>query len=394
MLPVKLPENIDLKVKGNPLDSQKDWKEITINGKKMIRETDTLDTFVCSSWYFLRFCSPHENNHGFKEDDINYWMPVDQYIGGVEHAILHLLYSRFFMKAISYNNKNFNLEEPFNGLFTQGMVCHETYKDQDNNWVSPEEIENIDGIKYLKSDKSKVIKVGPSESMSKSKKNTIDPENIISNYGADAARLFILSDSPPEKDVQWSEEGIVSAFKFLQKLWNLNTKILEEINKNHKKDEDEEIKKFTNKLIKKITENLENFSYNKIVANIHEMHSFLSKQIERNYTKKTLLENYNNILIIISPVIPHFANECLEIISSKNNNKWPVFDQKIVEDENVTIAVQINGKKRGLLNLKKDSDQKEILSLIKKDEKLSKYIESKEIKKQIFVKNKIMNFII
>ena len=235
MLPVKLPEKIDLKVKGNPLDSQKNWKEIIIDGKKMIRETDTLDTFVCSSWYFLRFCSPHEKDYGFNEDDINYWMPVDQYIGGVEHAILHLLYSRFFMRAISHDNKNFNLEEPFNGLFTQGMVCHETYKDPDNNWVSPEEIETIDGKKYLKNDNSKEIKIGPSESMSKSKKNTIDPEKIILNYGADAARLFILSDSPPEKDVQWSEEGIASSFKFVQKLWNLNSKILEEIKKNHKK---------------------------------------------------------------------------------------------------------------------------------------------------------------
>ena len=203
MLPVKLPENIDLKVKGNPLDAQEDWKQIIIDGKKMTRETDTLDTFVCSSWYFLRFCSPKENTYGFRQDDINYWMPVDQYIGGVEHAILHLLYSRFFMRAISYENKNFNLEEPFDGLFTQGMVCHETYKDPDNNWVSPDEIDTIDGKKYLKKDNSKLVSVGPSESMSKSKKNTIDPENIISNYGADAARLFILSDSPPEKDVQW-----------------------------------------------------------------------------------------------------------------------------------------------------------------------------------------------
>ena len=394
MLPVKLPENIDLQVKGNPLDSQKDWKEITINGKKMIRETDTLDTFVCSSWYFLRFCSPHENNHGFKDEDINYWMPVDQYIGGVEHAILHLLYSRFFMRAISHDNKNFNLEEPFNGLFTQGMVCHETYKDPDNNWVSPDEIETVDGKKFLKNDKSKIIKVGPSESMSKSKKNTIDPENIILNYGADAARLFILSDSPPEKDVQWSEEGIVSSFKFVQKLWNLNSKILEKIKKNHKEDKDEEIKKFTNKFIKKVTENLENFSYNKIVANLHEMYSFISKQIENNYTKKTLLESYNNILILMSPVMPHFANECLEILKSENKNKWPIYDEKFIEDENINIVIQINGRKRGLLNLKKDTDEKELLSLIKKDEKLNKYIESKEIKKQIFVKNKIMNLII
>ena len=157
---------------------------------------------------FLRFCSPKEKNYGFKKDEIDYWMPVDQYIGGVEHAILHLLYSRFFMQALAYKNKDFNILEPFDGLFTQGMVCHETYKDPQNNWVSPDEIETIGDKKYLKRDKSKVITVGPSESMSKSKKNTIDPENIISNYGADAARLFILSDSPPEKDVQWSEEEL------------------------------------------------------------------------------------------------------------------------------------------------------------------------------------------
>ena len=170
MLPVKLPQNIDLNVKGNPLDHQKNWKEVTIDGKKLVRETDTLDTFVCSSWYFLRFCSPAESDYGFKEEDIKYWMPVDQYIGGVEHAILHLLYSRFFMRAISQDNKKINIEEPFDGLFTQGMVCHETYKDHNNNWVSPEEIETIDGKKYLKADKTKLVKVGASESMSKSKK--------------------------------------------------------------------------------------------------------------------------------------------------------------------------------------------------------------------------------
>ena len=204
-LPVKLPEKVDLNVKGNPLDYQTEWKQIEINGEKMIRETDTLDTFVCSSWYYLRFCSPNNSNYGFNQEEIDYWMPVDQYIGGIEHAILHLLYSRFFMRALSYDNEKLNLSEPFDGLFTQGMVCHETYKDPDNNWVSPDEIEVINGKKYLKKDNTKLINVGPSESMSKSKRNTVDPENIIKNYGADAARLFILSDSPPEKDVQWSE---------------------------------------------------------------------------------------------------------------------------------------------------------------------------------------------
>ncbi len=224
-LPVKLPENINLNEKGNPLNSKNDWKNIDINGKKFLRETDTLDTFVCSSWYYLRFCSPKETTYGFNQDEIDYWMPVDQYIGGVEHAILHLLYSRFFMKALGFKNNTFKIDEPFTGLFTQGMVCHETYKDQNNNWISPEEIEMIDNDYYKKGDSSLKITIGPSESMSKSKKNVIDPENIMNNYGADAVRLFILSDSPPEKDVQWSEQGMVASYKFLHKLWILHNKI-------------------------------------------------------------------------------------------------------------------------------------------------------------------------
>ena len=392
MLPVKLPENIDLNVKGNPLDNQKDWKEIEIDGKKYKRETDTLDTFVCSSWYYLRFCSPKEESYGFNKEEIDYWLPVDQYIGGVEHAILHLLYSRFFMRAISYENKNFDIKEPFNGLFTQGMVCHETYKDKNNNWVSPEDIETIEGKKFLKKDKSKIT-VGPSESMSKSKKNTIDPENIILNYGADAARLFILSDSPPDKDVQWSEEGIASSFKFIQKLWSLNLKFLNQIKQNHSKDSDNEIEKNTNLFIKKITENLENFSYNKIVANLHELYSFFSKQIEQEYKKDTLIKNYKKILIIMSPVIPHFANECLHNIDSKENS-WPSYDENILYEDKIKIVVQINGKKRSLLETKPGISEENVLELINNDKTLLKYLNKAKIKRKIYVKDKLINLII
>ena len=394
MLPVKLPNEVDLKGKGNPLNNQEEWKKITIDGKKLTRETDTLDTFVCSSWYFLRFCSPKENNYGFKKDEIDYWMPVDQYIGGVEHAILHLLYSRFFMQALAYKNEDFNILEPFDGLFTQGMVCHETYKDSQNNWVSPDEIETIGDKKYLKRDKSKIITVGPSESMSKSKKNTIDPENIISNYGADAARLFILSDSPPEKDVQWSEEGIISSFKFTQKLWNLNIKILNEIKKNHKNDNDLEITKFTNIFIKKVTNNLNNFSYNKIIANLHEMYSFLSNQIKKNYKKNTLIENYQKMLIIIQPIIPHFSNECLELLNSKKEIIWPDYDESLLYEKEVNIVVQFNGKKRGILNTLKDSSEEDIIKLIMQDNKLNKYLLEKEIKRKIYVRDKLINIIL
>ena len=230
MLPVKLPEIKKLNNTGNPLDSEDSWKFFILDGKKYRRETDTLDTFVDSSWYFLRFCSPNNLDRGFTQEEANYWMPVDQYIGGVEHAILHLLYSRFFMQALSYKNDDFKLKEPFDGLFTQGMVCHETYKDQNNKWLSPDEVISEDGKKFFKKDSpSEQVVVGPTESMSKSKKNTIDPENIIKNYGADSVRLFILSDSPPEKDVQWSDQGMLASFKFVQKLWTLNSKILDKI---------------------------------------------------------------------------------------------------------------------------------------------------------------------
>ena len=393
MLPVKLPENIDLNVKGNPLDNQKEWKKIIINGKEMTRETDTLDTFVCSSWYYLRFCSPTEKNYGFNKEEVDYWMPVDQYIGGVEHAILHLLYSRFFMHAISYENENFKIKEPFNGLFTQGMVCHETYKDTNNNWVSPDEIETIGGKKYLKKDKSNIT-VGPSESMSKSKKNTIDPENIILNYGADAARLFILSDSPPEKDVQWSEEGIISSFKFIQKLWNLNIKINDAIKKNHPRDTSENLTKYTHKFIKKITDNLNNFNYNVIIANLHEAYSFLNKEVSSVYKQDTLKENYKKILTAILPIIPHFSNECLDILEKKYQPQWPSYNEKLLEEHEINIVIQINGKKRGLITTKKDQSEEQIFTLISGNKNLYKYIENKEIKKNIFIKNKLINIII
>ena len=341
----------------------------------------------------FRFCSPNEKDYGFNQEDVKYWMPVDQYIGGVEHAILHLLYSRFFMRAISKNNKNINLSEPFDGLFTQGMVCHETYKDNDNNWVSPDEIETIDGKKFLKKNNSIPIIVGPIESMSKSKKNTIDPESIISSYGADAARLFILSDSPPEKDVLWSEEGISSSFKFIQKLWKLNLKFIEEIEKDNKEDSDNQIEKYTNKLLKKVTENSENFSYNKIIANLHEMYSFMIKELNKNYKKKNLKENYKKILISIQPVVPHFSNECLELIGEKNI-KWPEIDEKIIKEEIINIVVQINGKKRGILRTKVNETEEEILNIIRQDEKIYKYLNEKEVKKNIYIKNKLINIII
>ncbi len=394
LLPVKLPDIKKFDTTGNPLNEINDWKFLQINGKKYTRETDTLDTFVDSSWYFLRFCSPQENSYGFNKEEVNYWMPVDQYIGGVEHAILHLLYSRFFMLALSYENKNLEIKEPFRGLFTQGMVCHETYKNDNNQWLSPDQIETINGQKYEKKDKSKKVIVGPSESMSKSKKNTIDPEEIIQNYGADSARLFILSDSPPEKDVQWSDEGIASSHKFVQKLWQLNKIISSEISKDHSKDSNNSLTKYTNQFLKKMTENLSTFSYNKLIANLHEMYSFISHEIKKGYKKNTLIENYSKILITMMPIIPHFASECIHQNNFKIDHIWPSYDEKMIIEENVNFVVQINGKKRGLVETSKDISEDKLMELIMKDNNLIKYFKDKEIKRKIFVKSKLINFII
>ena len=394
MLPIQLPKINKLELTGNPLDKLSDWKNIIINGEEYTRETDTLDTFVDSSWYFLRFCSPNNDNYGFTQEEIDYWMPVDQYIGGVEHAILHLLYSRFFMMALSHNNKKINVTEPFKGLFTQGMVCHETYKDEKNNWISPDEIININGKKVLKKNQALEVKVGPSESMSKSKKNTIDPQKIIENYGADSARLFILSDSPPEKDIQWSDEGIKSSYKFIQRLWLLNDNIMEEIARDHPKDSGQDISRFTNLFIKKMTNNLSLFNYNVLVANLHELYNYLNKEIKNKYTKKTLEENYEKILTSMIPIIPHFAMECIEKNQFKINQVWPSYDEGLLEEKEVHFVVQINGKKRALIKMTKDLDENKVLDNIKYDKNIAKHLFSKKIRKTIFVKNKLINIII
>ena len=394
MLPVELPEINKLENTGNPLDSAEEWKNFTLDGKKYRRETDTLDTFVDSSWYFLRFCSSQNVNHGFKQEEVDYWMPVDQYIGGVEHAILHLLYSRFFMQALSYKSDDFKLKEPFDGLFTQGMVCHETYKDQKNKWLSPEEVSSEDGKRFFKIDKpSEEVVVGPIESMSKSKKNTVDPENIIRSYGADSVRLFILSDSPPEKDVQWSDQGMMASFKFVQKLWILNSRISEKIKKSNDSNENENLNKFTNQLIYKVTQNLEKFHYNVIVANFYEMYNFLIKEIEKPIKKEILIENYKKILILMNPFIPHFTTECLNSLNQKEIN-WPIVSSEELIEEEVNFVVQINGKKRALLKVKRDMNEDEILKGIILNKETNNLLKDKKIQKTIFVSNRLINIIV
>ena len=393
-LPIELPEDINLNSNGNPLDNHPTWKLTTqkSTGKKAIRETDTLDTFVDSSWYFLRFCSPNHKSSPFDEKKIDYWMPVDQYIGGIEHAILHLLYSRFFTKAIKKCNKNFKINEPFKNLFTQGMVCHESYKDAKGNWLYPDEIEKVDPKTIIKkSDKSKVT-VGPPESMSKSKKNTVDPETMIEQLGADSVRWFILSDSPPEKDIQWSDNGVVSANKFLQKIWNICFLVSNRKETQVDKDLENAFNAKINNYVYKIDRSIENFRFNVCVAQIYEIYNYFRDHLDNSIGNRTLSNNLIKILKVMIPFVPHLANECLELLKCSNNNKWPDISGEN-ELEEIKMAVQINGKTRDVINIKKDLMEKDVNNFIIKNSKAKKYLDRKKTIKIIFVKNKIINYI-
>ena len=392
-LPILLPDDVDLNATGNPLEKHPTWKFVKLStGKEVIRETDTLDTFVDSSWYFLRFCSPKNKKYGYEVNDLKYWMPVDQYIGGVEHAILHLLYSRFFMRALSFNNNKFNYTEPFKSLFTQGMVCHITYKNENNQWLYPEEVEkNFEGHFITKKDKKKVLQ-GPPEAMSKSKKNIVDPEEMINIYGADSIRWFMLSDSPPERDVQWSLEGVSASFKFIQKLWKLNSEILSKKDSTSKTD-DFALQKAVNKTVYNVTKNLDNFQYNVVIANMHEIYNLFCEHIANNKTSnKTLKNEWEKITILLMPLTPHLAHECYE----KTNKKfyWPKSDHKLLKEKKCIIVVQVDGRKRGILEMPINSDEKTVIKKCKKIDNVSKHIANTKIIKNIYLKNKLVNFII
>ncbi|MDB3857901.1 leucine--tRNA ligase [Pelagibacteraceae bacterium] len=395
-LPIELPEDIDLNSSGNPLENHPSWKNTIYKktNKPAIRETDTLDTFVDSSWYFLRFCSPKNKDYPFESKQTNYWMPVDQYIGGVEHAILHLLYSRFFMKAINKTNNQVKYSEPFKNLFTQGMVCHETYKDEKGNWLHPDEIEKISEKKAKKkSDKSNVT-VGPSESMSKSKKNTVDPEIMIKQYGADSVRWFILSDSPPEKDVQWSDAGVVSSNKFLQKIWNLNQSVL---NSSVRNVDNNEQKKFENKInifVYKIDNTIKNFQFNVAIAQFYEAYRYINDSIKLGVDNEILKISMIKIMKLMIPFTPHLAYECLTNLNCKNLNKWPEIDEGSVENSKIKMVIQINGKTRDVMEVKKNLEEDSITELVKSSPKTNKHMTNKKIIRTIFIKNKIINYII
>ena len=394
-LPIELPHDIQLNSEGNPLVTHPTWKHTTqkSTGKKAIRETDTLDTFVDSSWYFLRFCSPKNTDNPFDINELKYWMPVDQYIGGIEHAILHLLYSRFFTKAIKGYDKNFSINEPFKNLFTQGMVCHESYKDIKGNWLYPEEVEKVDSKTFInKKDKTKVI-VGHPESMSKSKKNIVDPETMIKKYGADSVRWFILSDSPPEKDIQWSDTGVVSSNKFLQRVWDINYTISNREETVSDKSQEENFITEINNYIFKITTLIENFKFNVCIANFYEIFRLIKEANKLNIKNIILKDSIIKIMNLMIPFTPHLAHECLELFDPKHEAVWP----KTIETnllQNVDFPIQINGKTRAVIKINKDMTEKEINSIALSNIKIKNFIDNKKVLKTIFVKNRIINYIV
>ena len=393
-LPVKLPKDIDFSKPGNPLENHPTWKytKCPETGMKAVRETDTLDTFVDSSWYFLRFCSSNETEKPFNIEEVNYWMPVDQYIGGVEHAILHLLYSRFFTLALQDEYK-LKISEPFKNLFTQGMVCHPTYKNEKGQWVFPKDV-FCEGESFFLKNNEKVVK-GESQAMSKSKKNIIDPDDIIKIYGADAVRWFILSDSPPDRDIQWSDNGIQGAFKYIQKIWRTNTKI-----KIYKKENDENENKFQatiNILISEITECIEKFHINVAVAKLYVFLSKINEEIDKKSLKAdVLIGAYKNYLIIISTFIPYVSNECWENITEKNDlssQNWPIIENFSVIKDNFDIVIQINGKKRAIINANNNENEDSIFSKSLAIKNIKVILDEKIIKKKIFIKNKLLNIV-
>ena len=403
-LPVELPDDVDFTQPGNPLANHPSWKHTTCPkcGAKATREQDTFDTFFESSWYFLRYCDPHHDN-GFSTEAAQYWMPVDQYIGGVEHAVLHLLYSRFFTRALSEVGY-LQLDEPFAGLMTQGMVCHQTFQDQDGKWLFPTDVER-DGDNWVMRDSKAPITAGRIEKMSKSKRNVVDPELIIDTYGADTARLFMLSDSPPERDLEWTESGVEGASRFLKKIWRLAAddtiapagtpaQIQMPDNADPKAHD---LVKTVHKTILAITKDIEEFRFNRAVAQLHTLSNAIGT-LPADCTGSPEARRFaiESLAMLIAPLTPHIAEEMWHMLGHDNmlaDTTWPTADPALAADDEVEIGVQVNGKLRTTITLPRDcpKDQAEAKALA--SEAVSRYLDGKAPKRVIVVPNRIINVV-
>ena len=402
-LPVTLPEDVSFDRPGNPLSHHPTWKHVSCPtcGKDAQRETDTFDTFVDSSWYFARFTAPHESTPT-NPAIAGAWLPVDQYIGGIEHAILHLLYARFFTRAMNKVG-HVHVEEPFAGLFTQGMVNHETYKSQEGQWLSPEDVTlESDGKAHLKADPSQPVIIGSIEKMSKSKRNVIDPTHIIQRYGADTARWFMLSDSPPERDVQWTEAGVEGAWRFVQRIWRLVHQIAED-NKscNSAKPGSAPAMVFykaAHVSLNHVTDDLQHLSFNRAVARIYELANALSQNEAPDDESKSARRAACNILItLIGPMMPHLAESCWRLLGHETllaNEPWPKADETILVADTILLPIQVNGKKRGEITVPQAADKSMIEAMVLADEKVEQIIDGRDITKIIIVPGRIVNLVI
>lgn len=392
-LPVKLPEDVDFSITGNPLDNHPTWKHTNCPkcGGKATRETDTFDTFFESSWYFAKFCNPKSDNIADK-DSCDYWMPVDQYIGGVEHAILHLLYARFFTKLMVDFGYIKDCREPFKSLLTQGMVVHATYKDSSGDWVYPDDVESRDGKLYSKINGLEVQK-GKIEKMSKSKLNVVDLENMLKEYGADVLRLFVLSDSPAEKDLEWSASGLEGAKKFITRLF---ASISEYQNIEASSSLDKELDTMIHSTIKSVGEDIEHHRLNKAIARIRELFNAAHAKLQ-NGCSQMVGEALGVVLQLLNPFIPHCTEEMWQMMGHKKPlyaTSWPSFDPSKLVKDSYKMAIQINGKLRATHEFNNDDDQEKIKQVVLGLPAIEKHMQGKEVRKCIIVPKKIVNLVI
>ena len=413
-LPVRLPQDVTFDQPGNPLDRHPTWKHVACPqcGGPARRETDTMDTFVDSSWYFVRFTDPTNETAPTDPAVANHWLPVDQYIGGIEHAILHLLYSRFFTRAMRKCG-HLDLDEPFAGLFTQGMVVHETYSDAQGRWIAPSEVQ-IDAEggerRAVLIDTEEPVEIGPVEKMSKSKRNTVDPDEIIETYGADTARWFMLSDSPPERDVIWTEAGVQGAYKQTQRLWRLICEIERVVGPERPArpaafgDEAKRIRQIAHGALAKIEDEIERLRFNVCIAQIYEFANALSAAVGAidaapvaDDLRWAFAEAGDILVHCFAPMMPHLAEECWEVLGHKTfiaQSPWPVADRSLIVSDSVTYVAQVNGKKRGELTIAREADNQAIEKAALALDGVMRAMDNRPARKVIIVPNRIVNVVV
>ena len=403
-LPVLLPEDVDLAVPGNPLDHHPSWKNVDCPkcAKAALRETDTFDTFFESSWYFARFCSPAADT-ALDREAVDYWLPVDQYIGGIEHAVLHLLYSRFFTRALRRCGY-LGIDEPFAGLLTQGMICHETYRSKDGAWLQPDEVERTRDGALVDIRKKELVRVGRAEKMSKSRRNVVDPAAIIEAYGADTARLFMLSDSPPDRDLDWTDAGIEGAWRYVNRLWRLVVEAKDDMappaapRPAALSAEAEAVHRAIHKTVAAVSGDLDRFRFNKAVARIRELTNRVADLgSDASGAPWVRRQGMEAVVRLVGPMMPHLAHELWWELGHETlltDTPWPGFDAALLEDASVTVAVQVNGKLRGTLDIAADSDASVVERSALALPGVAKAVGGKPIRKVIVVANRVVNVVL